>query len=96
MNDHGDPVEVDTNFLAGPGKGVRLIKLDPTDRLLGFILSKGDRDLMVVETNRGAEKTISTAKYEITNRGGRGREILKNGAFARIITAEPTAPEPFK
>ena len=35
------------NFLAGPGRGVILIKLQKEDdRLLGFIASTGDRDLM--------------------------------------------------
>ena len=49
-----------------------LIKLGGDDRVLGFIASTGDRDLMTVETTRGAEQTISTAKYETTGRGGKG------------------------
>ena len=76
----------EVNFLAGPGRGVILIKLQPEDdRLLGFIASTGDRDLMVVETSRGAEQTISTAKYEVTGRGGKGRELLQRGQFTRVI-----------
>src|SRR3954471_10926141 len=47
----------EVNFLSGPGRGVILIKLSETDRVLGFIASKGDRDLMTVETTRGAEQT---------------------------------------
>ena len=63
----------EVNFLSGPGRGVILIKLDSkADRVLGFIASTGDRDLMIVETSRGAEQTISTAKYEVTGRGGKG------------------------
>ena len=54
------------NYLSGPGKGVILIKLDRGGRVLGFIASRGDRDLLRVETSRGAEQTISTAKYEVT------------------------------
>ena len=51
------------NFLSGPGRGVILIKLaSPEDRVLEFIASTGDRDLMTVETSRGAEQTISTTK----------------------------------
>ena len=80
------------NFLSGPGKGVTLIKLSKTDRLLGFKASKGDRDLLVVETNRGAQKTISTAKYRVTGRGGKGIEIQKNGKIAALVTADPTPP----
>ncbi|MCX5661761.1 MAG: DNA topoisomerase IV subunit A [Planctomycetota bacterium] len=79
----------EVNFLSGPGKGVMLIKLSSDeDRLLGFIASTGDRDLMRVETSRGAEQTISTTKYEVTGRGGKGREVMKTGQFTRVIHEE--------
>ncbi len=76
------------NFLAGPGKGVILLKVSDEDRVLGFVASKGDRDLMVVETSRGAEQTVSTAKYEVTGRGGKGRELMQRGQFTRVV-ADP-------
>ncbi len=65
----------EVNFLGGPGKGVILLKVADDDRVLGFVASTGDRDLMVVETSRGAEQTVSTGKYEVTGRGGKGREL---------------------
>ena len=72
-----------------------MIKLDAkNDRVLGFIASAGDRDLMTVETSRGAEQTISTAKYEVTGRGGKGRELLQRGQFTRIVPTVPDAPPP--
>ena len=87
----------EVNFLSGPGRGVILIKLDSkADRVLGFIASTGDRDLMTVETSRGAEQTISTAKYEVTGRGGKGRELLQRGQFTRIVPTLPEAPAPFE
>jgi DNA gyrase subunit A len=80
------------NFLSGPGRGVILIKLQrEDDRLLGFIASTGDRDLLTVETSRGAEQTVSTAKYDVTSRGGKGRELLQRGQFTRVV---PVPPEP--
>ena len=75
----------DVNYLSGAGKGVTLIKLAKTDKLVGFKPSTGDRDLLLVETNRGAQKTISTAKYRTTSRGGKGNEIQKNGKIAKIV-----------
>jgi len=85
----------EVNFLSGPGRGVILIKLSSkTDRVLGFIASTGDRDLLTVETSRGAEQTISTAKYEVTGRGGKGRELLQRGQFTKIISPTPEAPVP--
>ena len=84
------------NYLSGPGKGVQLIKLGPLDKLLGFKPSTGDRDLLNVETNRGAKKTISTAKYRTTARGGRGTEIQKNGKIARIVPDDVPPPPVFE
>ena len=83
------------NYLSGPGRGVILIKLSDEDRVLGFIASTGDRDLLTVETTRGSEQTVSTGKYEVTGRGGRGRELLQRGGFVRIVSPIPDAPAPF-
>ncbi len=82
------------NFLSGPGKGVMLIKLHKgEDRVLGFVASVGDRDLLTVETSRGGTQTISTAKYEVTGRGGKGRELLQRGQFTRVVPAPPDLPQ---
>jgi DNA gyrase subunit A len=83
----------EVSFLSGPGRGVILIKLaSPEDRVLGFIASTGDRDLLTVETSRGAEQTISTTKYDVTGRGGKGRELLQRGQFTRVLWPTPEAP----
>jgi DNA gyrase subunit A len=84
----------EVNYLSGPGKGVILIKLSGKDKVLGFIASTGDRDIMRVETTRGAEQTISTTKYEVTGRGGKGRELLQRGQFTRVIPNELENPAP--
>jgi DNA gyrase subunit A len=84
----------EVNYLSGPGKGVILINLGADDRVLGFIASTGDRDLLTVETTRGAEQTISTTKYEVTGRGGKGRELLQRGQFTKIVWPVPEAPAP--
>jgi DNA gyrase subunit A len=81
------------NYLSGPGKGVILIKIQPgADRVIGFKASRGERDLLTVETNRGALQTISTGKYEVTGRGGKGRELLQRGQFTRVVPEPVEAP----
>ncbi|HXG87287.1 MAG TPA: DNA topoisomerase IV subunit A [Vicinamibacterales bacterium] len=81
----------EVNFLNGPGRGVILIKVAfPDDKVIGAQVSTGDRDLMTVETSRGAEQTISTGKYEVTGRGGKGRELLQRGQFVRVLPTEVT------
>jgi DNA gyrase subunit A len=83
----------EVNFLSGPGRGVILIKLGgKDDRVLGFVASSGDRDLLTVETSRGAEQTISTAKYSPTGRGGKGREVMQRGQFTRVVWQTPDLP----
>ncbi len=84
----------EVNYLSGPGKGVMLVKLGKDDRLIGFKTSTGERDLLRVKTNRGAEKTISTAKYRVSGRGGRGWEVQKNGRISEILSDAVIAPDP--
>ena len=83
----------EVNFLSGPGRGVILIKIDfPDDKVIGAIVSSGDRDLLTVETSRGSEQTISTTKYEVTGRGGKGKELMQRGGFTRVVPNEVAVP----
>ena len=84
----------EVNFLSGPGRGVILIKLDKDeDRVLGFIASSGDRDLLTVETTRGAEQTISTGKVQVDRAAAAsGRELLQRGEFTRVLPQAPELP----
>ena len=51
---------------------------------------------MTVETTRGAEQSISTAKYGVTGRGGKGRELLQRGEFTKVVPAAVDAPAPLQ
>ena len=83
----------EVNFLSGPGRGVILIKIDfPDDKVIGAIVSSGDRDLLTVETTRGSEQTISTTKYEVTGRGGKGKELMQRGGFTKVVPGEVVVP----
>ena len=80
------------NYLAGPGRGLIMMKVAKDDRLIGFKASQSDRDLLQVVTGQGSTRNISTAKYTATSRGGKGREILKRGFIKHIVPEEVTAP----
>jgi DNA gyrase subunit A len=82
----------EVNFLGGPGKGVILVKLEEGDELLGIKVSRGPRDVLTVETSMGGEQRIGPASYELTSRGGRGREIIKRGSLVRAVSEPPGAP----
>jgi DNA gyrase subunit A len=82
----------EVNFLGGPGKGVILVKLEDDDALIGIKVSRGPRDVLTVETSMGGEQRIGPASYELTSRGGRGREIIKRGSLVRVVVEPPEAP----
>ncbi len=84
----------EVNYLSGPGRGVLLMKLALDDELLGFKAADDDRDTIVARTSLGGEQRVNTAKYELTSRGGRGREVMKRGALVEIVheTPPPLAP----
>jgi len=78
----------DANVVGGPAKGVTAIKLDSTDRVVGFALANKMREGLTVRTNRGATQVIRATKYPVTGRGGRGYGVLQRGAFDAIVHDE--------
>jgi DNA gyrase subunit A len=82
----------EVNFLSGPGKGVLLMKLDKGDRLVGFKAVLGDSDALVMKTSMGGEQRVTLSRYELTARGGKGREIIKRGQLVERILDPVEAP----
>jgi len=58
--------------------GVRGIKLNPTDEVIGFIVVKSVSSLLVV-TDKGYGKRSNIGDYRVTNRGGKGVITVKTG-----------------
>jgi DNA gyrase subunit A len=70
-------------------KGVIAMRLDgPGDRVLGFVVSDAAREGLEVETNRGRKEVVRTTKFEVTNRGNKGRTIIERGTL-RAVTPPP-------
>jgi len=83
----------EVNYLSGPGKGVLLVKLDDDDALVAMKAVK-DEDTLLLETSLGGEKRIGRKDYELSARGGKGREVLKRGKFVKVVNETPSAPQP--
>lgn len=83
----------DVSVLTGPGKGVRLIKLDPKDQLLGARVLDDDRDALAVVSDGGKRYEISPRKHDITSRGGKGFRLLKRGGLSSVQWPEPVVPD---
>ncbi len=86
----------EANVVAGAAKGVIGIKLDPQDRVLGFVLATRDRDGLTVETSRGATQIVRATKYPITARGGRGYGILQRRRWWPCSATRPSRCRPSK
>ena len=70
-------------------KGVVAMRLKANDHVLGAALSNAARDGLEVETSRGRREIVRTTKFEVSNRGNKGRQVIKRGTLARVIV-EPT------
>jgi DNA gyrase/topoisomerase IV subunit A len=86
----------EVNYLSGPGRGVILIKLADDDVLVGFKAARDDKDSLVMKTSQGGEQKINPGRYETSERGGKGREVIKRGSFVQVVYEAPPAPEPFE
>jgi DNA gyrase subunit A len=84
----------EVKYLGSAGRGVMLMSLADDDEILAAKAAKDDRDTLVVKTSMGGEQRINTGRYELTSRGGKGREIMSRGALTEVVSEPVTAPEP--
>lgn len=78
--------------LAGPGRGVMVLKLDATDRVIAFsLLSSKDEQLTLLKEDGGA-LPLSTRKYQMVGRGGKGHPIIKRGRLTGMVPPELIVP----
>ncbi len=85
---------VDVNLVSGVAKGVLAIKLDPKDRVLGFLVATSKGDQIQVRTNRGAIQTIRASKYPTAMRGGKGFALMQRGSVTELILPDPSPVPP--
>ena len=71
--------------MKGAAKGVIAVRLGAKDHVLGFTLSGAARQGLEVETTRGRREVIRTTKFDVSNRGNKGRLVIQRGALAKVI-----------
>jgi DNA gyrase subunit A len=82
----------EVSVLAGPGKGVKLIKLGDDDVLVGAQLLYKASEALIVQKESGAELRISRDKYKPVSRGGKGHALFQRGSLAKVVTPSPEVP----
>ncbi len=83
----------DVPVLAAPGKGVRGLRLDKSDEVLGAQrLSRPSDCLRAVNEN---DKVLSFGqmKYRTTSRGGKGVEVIKRGGLKHVVRPPIELPQ---
>ncbi|MEE8125519.1 MAG: DNA gyrase subunit A, partial [Nitrospirales bacterium] len=78
--------------LAGPGRGVIVVKLEPKDTVLGFKLLSSKDDRLVLLKEDGGTLPISLRKYQVVGRGGKGHQMFKRGRLAGMVPSDVTIP----
>ncbi|MFO7567096.1 MAG: DNA topoisomerase IV subunit A [Enhygromyxa sp.] len=81
---------MDVNLLAGPGRGVTLIKTDADDEVMGAW--KADQTVELKKSSGGTLK-ITSSSYEATGRGGKGRPVMKRGTVDALLRPDPVTPD---
>ena len=69
----------------GAAKGVIGMKLAKADRVLGFALSSAARQGLEVETSRGRREIVRTTKFDVSNRGNKGKSIIQRGNLSKVF-----------
>jgi len=74
--------------LGGAGKGVRGIRLDSGDEVLGMVQLSRPGDTMRVKNENDKVLGFGQTKYQVTSRGGRGVKTSARVGFCEILRQE--------
>ncbi|RKG58672.1 DNA topoisomerase IV subunit A [Corallococcus sp. AB011P] len=88
----------EVNELAGPGKGVQVIKVDAGDKVVDFLAAPASQKDAVLEfeTQKGRKLHLSPAKFSVTGRGGKGHEMSKRDTVKEVAKPVTFVPLPEK
>ncbi|MBL4883643.1 MAG: DNA topoisomerase, partial [Planctomycetaceae bacterium] len=75
----------DVPLLAGPGRGVKGIKLEKNDQTIGAVLLGRPSDCLKVVNANGKQLTFGQAKYNVTGRGGKGHKTSQRTGFQEVL-----------
>ncbi|HRA87344.1 MAG TPA: DNA topoisomerase 4 subunit A [Planctomycetaceae bacterium] len=75
----------DVPVLGGAGKGVRGIKLEAGDEVLGVVQMSRPSDAMRVKNDNDNILSFGQTKYQVTSRGGRGVKTSSRTGFVELI-----------
>jgi DNA gyrase subunit A len=72
------------NELAGPGRGVTVIKTADDDAVMAFLCTSRKDAELLIETEKGKSLKLTPGRYEVTSRAGKGREMSKKDTVKSV------------
>ncbi len=78
----------------GAGKGVVAMRLNKDDHVIGCALSDAARKGLEVATSRGRSEIVRPTKFEISNRGNKGKNVIQRGTLSAVIPETVERPLP--
>ena len=78
----------DVPVLSGPGIGVKGIKMEAGDKVLGAKLLSRPSDTLRVLNNNGTKVSFGQMKYNVTSRAGKGVKTSQRNLFVEIEAEE--------
>ncbi len=82
----------EVSVLSGAGRGIRIMTLEGTDRILAARLLYTREDRLVVLKQAGGTLAISMRKYQPVGRGGKGHALLKRGTLKEALAPPVELP----
>jgi DNA gyrase subunit A len=80
-------------FLGGPGRGVKVLKVQKDDRVIGFAVSRRDDEGLTVVRDNGTEIPIRPRNYRTASRAGKGFEVIKRGRIEKVRRPPAALPD---
>lgn len=81
---------MDVNLLAGPGRGVALIKTDDKDGVIAVWKTSVSAE---IKKSSGGTIKVVKGKATVTKRGGKGRPLMKRGSVKAVSLPPPETPD---
>ena len=82
------------NELAGPGKGVTVIKVEDGDKVIAFLCTTDKQAKLDLETTKGRKLELTTFRAEVVARGGRGHQMVKRDTVKALPQPAVFVPLP--
>ena len=70
------------------------MRLNKDDHVIGCALSDAARKGLEISTSRGRSEIVRPTKFEISNRGNKGKNVIQRGTLNAVVPETVERPLP--